>query len=561
MTNSELSDIAIKEEHFNPNCIMTDIARTKPFRRCDGCGVKTKNCLGLKVNVGNAICILILVVAMNVESSLLSNLLIFACMVIYTAISMHINRETDRMVEITTERLTSMEALAVTRVEKAKAEHQALYDTLTQLPNRRLLNDRLHQLMNKRSINYNAILFLDLDHFKTLNDTLGHEKGDLLLKQVAERLTHATRKSDTVARLGGDEFVVVLDNLGELEIEASKQTGVICTNILRSLSTQFQLGNIDYTCTSSIGAAIFKGNDISTDDLLKQADLAMYKSKSSGRNAFHLFDAGMMEEVLEHAQLKTALENAMLEKQFQIYYQPQVTTNGVVTGAEALLRWDRPKHGIVSPGQLSSLKEYICQNLPLAKWVLNAVCRQLADWASKPEMAHLTLEVNISVHQFRQPDFVTQVREILKDTGANPGRLKFGLSEKSLLSNIPNVMEKMNLLVNDGIGFSLDDFGLSSSSLLQLQLLPISQMKIDRFFVSNVLEDASKAAMVKTIVAVAQSLDCSLVSVGVETADQKDFMINTGCNTHQGYYFSQALPVADFETCETTGYFPPCHVI
>lgn len=553
VTDSELKDIAInKEAYFNPNCIMTDIARTKPFRRCDSCGVKTKNCLGLKVNVGNAICILILVVAMNIESSFVSNLLIFACMIMYTVISMLINRETDRMVEITTERLASMEALAVTRVEKAKAEHEALYDTLTQLPNRRLLNDRLHQLMNKRSLNYNAILFLDLDHFKTLNDTLGHEKGDLLLKQVAERLTHATRKSDTVARLGGDEFVVVLDNLGESEEEASRQTGTICTNILGALSTQFFLDSIDYTCSTSIGAVIFKGNDTSTDDLLKQADLAMYKSKASGRNTFHLFDAGMMESVIEHAQLKAALENALQENQFQLHYQPQVTTEGFVTGAEALLRWNRPEHGIVSPDQLASLKENICLNLPLAKWILNNVCHQLVDWASRPEMAHLTLEVNISVHQFRQPDFVTQIQEILKNSGVNPGRLILGLSEKSLASNVPDVLKKMNALVNEGIRFSLDDFGLSSTSLLHLQQLPISQMKIDRFFVSSVLEDPGKAALVKMIVAVAQSLESPLIAVGVETVEQRDFIVNAGCNTQQGHLFSQALPVTDFEVLEKT---------
>jgi diguanylate cyclase (GGDEF)-like protein/PAS domain S-box-containing protein len=435
------------------------------------------------------------------------------------------------------------------KVAEDRIAELAFFDPLTNLPNRTLLKDRLKQAMtaSNRSGKFGAVLFLDLDHFKTLNNSMGHEKGDLLLQQVAQRLASIVREGDTVARLGGDEFVIVLVNLGETAEDAAKQTEITGRKMLAEVNQKYQLGDFDHNCTASIGATLFKGHETTIDDSLKQADMAMYKSKSSGRNAFHFFDYAMEASVIARVALESALRSAIEEKQFLLHYQAQVVGDGRVTGAEVLVRWLHPVRGMVSPAEFIPLAEETKLILPLGQWVLETACKQLVVWATRPEMEHLTLAVNVSAYQFRQTDFVNQVRAVIKNTGVNPHRLKLELTESLLVENVEDIIEKMKALKTEGVSFSLDDFGTGYSSLSYLKLLPLDQLKIDQSFVRDILIDSNDASIAKTIVALAQSLGLSVIAEGVETAAQRDFLISSGCNAHQGYFFSRPLPVAGFE--------------
>jgi diguanylate cyclase (GGDEF)-like protein/PAS domain S-box-containing protein len=437
--------------------------------------------------------------------------------------------------------------------ERKQMEEQvrqlAFYDTLTQLPNRRLLNDRLIQAMatSNRCGCYGALLFLDLDHFKTLNDTLGHDKGDLLLQQVAQRLVTCVREGDTVARLGGDEFVVMLEGLSEHPEEAATQTEMVGEKILATLNQPYRLSGHENRSTPSIGVTLFGGHQTSIDELLKQADLAMYQSKTAGRNTLRFFDPKMQALVSERAALEVDLREAMRLQQFMLYYQPQVIGDGRITGAEALLRWQHPQRGLVSPADFIPLAEESGLILPLGHWVLETACTQLALWAGWPEMAHLTVAVNVSTRQFRHPDFVDQVLAVLGKTGANPHRLKLELTESLLVENVQEVIAKMVALKSRGVGFSLDDFGTGYSSLSYLKRLPLDQLKIDQSFVSDVLTDPNDAAIAKTIIALAQSLGLGVIAEGVETEGQRNFLADHGCDAYQGYLFSRPLPLEAFQ--------------
>jgi diguanylate cyclase (GGDEF)-like protein/PAS domain S-box-containing protein len=437
--------------------------------------------------------------------------------------------------------------------ERKKAEERiselAFFDQLTGLHNRTLLLDRLRQAMtsNTRSGNYGALLFIDLDDFKTLNDTLGHDMGDLLLKQVAERLLQCVREEDTVARVGGDEFLVMLTGFGTDEREVTSQVDAVGRKIIAALNQTYRLNDVAYNSTPSIGAALFRGHQASVDDLLKQADLAMYKSKDMGRNTLHFFNAEMESIVMERAALEKDLREAIREKQFLLHYQVQVVDDGRPTGAEVLLRWQHPQRGMVSPADFIPLAEETGFILQLGLWVLHTACTQLAVWATRAEMAHLTVAVNVSVHQFRQADFVDQVLMVIRDTGANPYRLKLELTESMLASNMEDIIEKMYALKARGVGFSLDDFGTGYSSLSYLKRLPLDQLKIDQSFVRDVFSDTNDAAIAKTIVALASSLGLGVIAEGVETAAQRDFLSTAGCHAYQGYFFSRPLPLEDFE--------------
>ncbi len=436
---------------------------------------------------------------------------------------------------------------------RKQAEEQihnlAYFDPLTSLPNRTLLLDRLRQAMttSNRSGSHGALLFIDLDNFKTLNDTLGHDMGDLLLKQVAQRLRTCVRAEDTVARVGGDEFLVMLTSLGPNEREVASQVEVVGRKILSTLNQVYQLKDVLFNSTPSIGATLFRGHLASVDDLLKQADLAMYKSKEAGRNTLHFFNSEMENVVMERAALEKDLRVAIQEKQFLLHYQAQVVGEGRPTGAEVLLRWQHPQRGMVSPAEFIPLAEETGLILPLGRWVLHTACTQLAVWATRPEMAHLTVAVNVSVHQFRQADFVDQVLTVIRDTGANPHRLKLELTESMLVSNVEDIIEKMYALKAKGVGFSLDDFGTGYSSLSYLRRLPLDQLKIDQSFVRDVLSDPNDATIAKTIVALAQSLGLGVIAEGVETAAQLDFLATAGCHAYQGYFFSRPLPLEGFE--------------
>lgn len=436
--------------------------------------------------------------------------------------------------------------------ERKKAEERinelAFFDQLTGLPNRTLLLDRQRQAMtaNSRNGSYGALLFIDLDNFKTLNDTLGHDMGDLLLKQVAQRLSTSVRAGDTVARLGGDEFVVMLANLSIDERSAASQTEAVGEKILETLNQPYQLKDVAYHNTPSIGATLFGGHQDEIEVLLRQADIAMYRSKDAGRNTMRFFDSDMETIVMERAALEKDLRVAVQEGQFLLHYQAQVV-GGQLTGAEALVRWQHPQRGMVSPAEFIPLAEETRLILPLGHWVLETACTQLAIWAAQPEMSHLTVAVNVSAHQFHQADFVDQVLAVLHSTGANPQRLKLELTESMLVSNVNLIIEKMFALKGKGVGFSLDDFGTGYSSLSYLKRLPLDQLKIDQSFVRDVLIDHNDAAIVRTIIALAQSLGFGVIAEGVETAEQRDFLSSSGCHAYQGYFFSRPLPIESFE--------------
>jgi len=437
--------------------------------------------------------------------------------------------------------------------DRKKAEHQinelAFFDPLTHLPNRTLLQDRLRQAMavSARSADYGAVLFLDLDHFKVLNDSLGHAKGDMLLVQVAQRLCANVRVGDTVARHSGDEFVVILESLSAHPTEAATQTKDIGEKILAALSQPCRLGDTDHLSTASMGATMFCGTQSSIDDLLKQADLAMYQSKGTGRNAMQFFDPAMQIAVQQRATLERELRIAIQAQQLELYYQAQVVGSGRVTGAEVLVRWQHPQRGVVFPVDFIALAEETGLIVPLGLWVLEAACTQLARWASQLKMASLSLAVNVSAHQFRRPEFVGQVLDILQRTGANPQRLKLEITETLLIDNVPEVIEKMFTLKAKGVSFSLDDFGTGYSSLAYLKRMPLDQLKIDRLFVRDILSDHNDAAIAKIIITLAQSLGLSVIAEGVEISAQSDFLARLGCHAYQGFFFSKPLPLANFE--------------
>jgi len=432
--------------------------------------------------------------------------------------------------------------------ERKEAEEQirnlAFYDPLTALPNRRLLLDRLQQAMalGERTGKHGALLFIDLDQFKTLNDTLGHDVGDQLLVEVARRLQDAIRASDTAARLGGDEFVVMLEDLAHDATEAADQARLVGEKILAVLNRPYRLGTHEQRSTPSIGVTLFAGQQTAIDDLLRQADLAMYQSKAAGRNALRFFDPQMQAVVSQRAELEADLRESLERGDFRLHYQAQVDAQGRTVGAEALLRWEHPRRGTVPPIEFIPLAEETGLILPLGQWVLETACRQLAEWARDPATADLTLSVNVSARQLRQPDFAERVLAALQQTGADPTRLKLELTESLLLDNIESTIVKMARLKSAGVGFALDDFGTGYSSLAYLKQLPLDHLKIDRSFVRDILSDPNDAVIARTIVTLAHSLGLSVVAEGVELSGQFDFLVKQGCSGYQGYMFGRPGP-------------------
>jgi predicted signal transduction protein with EAL and GGDEF domain len=364
---------------------------------------------------------------------------------------------------------------------------------------------------------------------------------------VARRLASSVRESDTVARVGGDEFVVVLQSLHENRQEAAIQTEALGEKILALLGNTYQLGEVEYRSTASVGATVFKGHRTSIDELLKQADLAMYKSKERGRNVLCFFDPAMQTVVVERAALEADLRKAIDDQQFLLHYQAQVTQGDRVTGAEALVRWRHPQRGLVPPADFIPLAEETGLILPLGNWVLETACMQLTLWALRPEMAHLTIAVNVSAQQLREPDFVDKVLTAIERTGARAHRLKLELTESVLVDNVQDIIQKMYALKAKGVVFSLDDFGIGYSSLSYLKRLPLDQLKIDQSFVRDVLVDPNDATIAKTIVALAQSLGLGVIAEGVETEAQRGFLASAGCHAYQGYFFCRPLPIEGFE--------------
>ncbi|WP_332853548.1 putative bifunctional diguanylate cyclase/phosphodiesterase [Duganella sp. S19_KUP01_CR8] len=439
---------------------------------------------------------------------------------------------------------------ALTDITLSKAANDeirslAFYDPLTRLPNRRLLLDRLRQVLaaSGQHDRYCALMFIDLDNFKTLNDTLGHNVGDLLLSQVAERLQSSLRKGDTVARLGGDEFVVLVEGLSSGALEAAAEVESLGAKMLTALNRPYELGTHHCRSTPSIGVTLFhKGEPPQPDDLLMQADIAMYQAKQAGRNGMRFFDRQMQDRISERAQMENDLRHAIECHQFALYYQVQVDQHGTARGAEALIRWIRGDGTMVSPASFIPLAEETGLVLSIGHWVLETACAQLAAWQSVPQMAHLVLAINVSAQQFHQPDFGKEVRSALDRHGVDPRLLKLELTEGVLLEKIEETVACMQALKAIGVRFSLDDFGTGYSSLQYLKRLPLSQLKIDQSFVRDLVSDSSDQVIVRTIIAMARSLQLDVIAEGVETQAQRALLEELGCRRYQGYLYSRPVP-------------------
>ena len=435
----------------------------------------------------------------------------------------------------------------ITQRKAAEQEiHQlAFYDSLTLLPNRRLLIDRLEAALKEtqREGLYSGLMFIDLDNFKTINDSLGHYLGDGLLKGVAERLAEVVRDSDTVARLGGDEFVIMLHELGESEAAAMQGAEATARKLLSALLEPIEVEGHTLQISGSIGITLFHGDDVGVSAILQQADLAMYQAKAAGRNALRFFDPSMHAAVVERAQLEGDLRYAIERQELALFYQTQVNAEGDVMGVEALVRWHHPVRGMVSPGIFIPVAEESHLIGEIGEWVLETACQQLAQWGRSPATEGLTIAVNVSPNQFRQPRFVSQVEAVLARTAANPHRLKLEVTENLLMEDLGVIRTRMEQLRQLGVRFSLDDFGTGYSSLAYLKRLPLDQLKIDQSFVCDVLEDPADAAIVRTVIALAHSLELEVIAEGLETGAHRDWLYAEGCRTYQGYWFSRPSPV------------------
>ncbi|OWY28564.1 EAL domain-containing protein [Herbaspirillum robiniae] len=423
----------------------------------------------------------------------------------------------------------------------------AYYDGLTNLPNRRLLLDRLGQAVARcgRGGYHGAVIFVDLDNFKSLNDTMGHDMGDRLLELVALRLKQVTREVDTVARLGGDEFVVLLEDLGTSAEEAEANAEFVCRKILASLNAGYSMDGYEVRSTPSLGVVLFGDGRHTVNDLLRQADMAMYEAKAAGRNTFRFFSPDMQDVLDQIAMLETDLRHALVRRELLLHYQPIVNGDGSLAGVEALMRWQHPRRGLVYPGAFISQAEKSGLIVEFGEWALETACEQLVAWSRDAATEPLTIAVNVSARQFRQPEFTQRVLHILERTGANPRRLKLELTESMLLTDVDDLIRKMSQLKERGVGFSLDDFGTGYSSLSYLKKLPLDQLKIDRSFVQDMLLTPHASSIVRTIVSLAQSMGLQVVAEGVETAEQWAALRKIGCATFQGYLFGKPAAVED----------------
>jgi len=438
------------------------------------------------------------------------------------------------------------------RAAAEKIEDLAFYDPLTRLPNRQLLLERLRYALtsNSRDGRRCALLLLDLDNVRTLNDTLGHHMGDLLLQEVARRLTASVREIDLVARIGGDEFVVMLEDVSETTRHAEEQAETVGRKLLSALAHPFQLNGRECLCTCSIGITVTGDHPEEAIKILQQADIAMDQAKAAGRNTLRFFTPDLQAAVSARAALEEELRVAIRERQFELYFQPQVS-RGQVVGTEALIRWNHPQRGIVAPGGFIPLAEETGLILELGSWVLETTCEQIAAWAREKETATLSVAVNISALQFRLPEFEQQVLDTLKRTGADPRNLKLELTESMLLDNVEEVIAKMIRLRAHDIGFSMDDFGTGYSSLTYLKRLPLDQLKIDRSFVKDLPNDTSSGAIAETIIPLGKAMGMPVIAEGVETEEQRVFLAQLGCHSFQGFLTSRPLPVDEFQSLLT----------
>lgn len=437
--------------------------------------------------------------------------------------------------------------------ERKQAEERiyqlAYFDALTQLPNRRLLMDRLQRttIFMRRNKQHGAVFFIDLDNFKILNDTKGHNVGDMLLVEVAKRLKQCVREEDTVARLGGDEFVLLLEALGTEREEAMDVAKKIANKVLELLNQPYLLHAFEHYSSPSIGINLFGDEDITVDELLKRADSAMYQAKRDGRNGVCLYNPGIQAALESRGLLEHALHSALSEHQFQVYYQVQVDEAGKPTGAEILLRWMHPVLGMVSPAQFIPLAEENGLIVPIGLWVIESACIQLKKWQADAETCDLVLSVNVSSRQIREPEFVAHLNRIIRASQINPSCLKLEITESMVLENVQTIISTMEQLKLLGVSFSMDDFGTGYSSLSSIKRLPLNQLKIDQSFVRDIDIDDNDKAIVRTIIAMAESMSLTVIAEGVETQEQRRHLIENGCTQFQGYFFSKPIPIEEFE--------------
>ena len=438
--------------------------------------------------------------------------------------------------------------ITLSNAAKEKIKNLAYYDQLTLLPNRRLLMDRLTlaKASSKRNGNEGAILFLDLDYFKKLNDTLGHDMGDLLLQEVAKRLSTCIRENDTVARLGGDEFVVMLEGLDLQPVAAAAQAEVVARKIIVALGRPYQLDTHEYHITPSIGITLFNQHSSGMDALIGEADIAMYQAKKEGRNTLRFFSQNMQDAINIRAVLENDLRKALDEGEFQLYYQIQVDNQNRPSGAEALIRWIHPERGFLLPSQFIQLAEEVNLVETIGEWVLETACAQLKLWQDNALTRELVLSVNVSTKQFRNTNFTSQVKDIANRHAINPKLLILEVTESVLLEDVDAAIDCITVLKEIGVQFALDDFGTGYSSLQYLNQLPLCQLKIDQSFVSNIMTGRN-ITIINTIIDMSKNLGISVIAEGVETNEQRQILQNSGCLHYQGYLFSKPIPVDQFE--------------
>ncbi|WP_342131667.1 EAL domain-containing protein [Hydrogenophaga sp. OTU3427] len=429
----------------------------------------------------------------------------------------------------------------------AQEIHQlAYYDPLTHLANRRQMIERLQQLLDDATTGHHqhALLLVNIDNFKHLNDLHGHRVGDLLLQQVAQRLNACARAGDLVARLGSDEFAILMSGLGTQPAVATRQVEQAATKLLQTVGEiPFELGSLSHRVSASIGVAMLNQPQTTVDAVLKHADMALAQAKSGGRNGVRFFRSDMEVVAAARAALEADLRDGMAKGQFLLHYQPQVDERGQMFGVEALVRWQHPTRGLVPPGSFIGLAEVSGLIEPLGLWILRTACQQLHVWSSVSGREHLCVAVNISARQLHHPDFVRQVTDILQETGARPDRLELELTESQLVEDMSGATAKMQALKALGVRLSLDDFGTGYSSLNYLKRLPLHQLKIDQSFVRDLLLDANDLSIVKAVVDMGRNLNLSVLAEGVETTAQRDMLLQAGCHLFQGYLFGRPVPV------------------
>lgn len=437
------------------------------------------------------------------------------------------------------------------KLDEERIRSLAYFDPLTELPNRRLLMEQLAKALaaSERSQGHGALLMCDLDHFKKLNDSQGHDLGDCLLKEVGRRIAGQVRSGDTVARLGGDEFVVLVEDLDRDEPTAARRARRLAEKIAQAISRRYSIGEpaIEYHTSTSIGLTLFRGSRVSPDVLMKQADVALYQAKDGGRNTVRFFNPRMQAEIDLRTRLEADLRKALEHGGLCLHFQPQVNASGALVGAEALLRWHHPERGMIPPAQFIPLAEESGLILPLGQWVLDSACAQWRAWAELPRARMIPISVNVSARQLAQPDFVERLKASLNRHGVPPRQLKLEITESVLIDQRSATMARLDEIASLGVMLSLDDFGTGYSSLNYLKRLPLAQIKIDQSFVRHVLSDPSDAAIVRTVIAIGASLNLEVVAEGVETAEQRDFLLLNGCSVFQGYWVGEPQPPEEWE--------------